>query len=176
MLANKITLLIATTLLPQLAFAFFCPANFNQINFGDTLDDVKKQCGKPDKEETKEAKKNVPQEWSYYVPQTVAIDTNKQAQGTLKTSLTFDKNGKVINLTVNGIGVGSSTICGAIIQLGDTQDKIKSACGEPSFVNKQQPADPANTPKEADKITELTYSTTPPVVLTFEAGVLTAKH
>ena len=182
MLLNK-KILVATmlTLAPKIAFAFFCPTNFNQINFGDTLEQVKQLCGNPMKEETKDAKQNVPQEWSYYIPQTVDMGgTSSQAQGTLKTSITFDKDDKAINLSVNGVGVGATTICGQNIQLGDSQDTIKSACGQPSFINKEQPRAPTTdtnaAPAAAEKVTELTYTSNPPTVLVFEGGKLTEKH
>lgn len=179
-LTSSLLTVISFTLLPSSAFAFFCPTNFNQINFGDTIDQVKQACGNPAKEETKDVTKNVPQEWSYYIPQSVGMGgTYTQAQGTLKTSITFDKDDKAVNISVNGIGVGATTICGQNIQLGDSQETVKSACGEPSFINKEQPraptTDTTTAPAVADKITEFTYTSNPPTVLVFESGVLTSK-
>lgn len=182
MLLNKKMIAVAAmTLAPNLAFAFFCPTNFNQINFGDSLEQVKQVCGNPMKEETKDAKQNVPQEWSYYIPQTVGMGgTSSQAQGTLKTSITFDKDNKAINISVNGVGVGATTICGRNIALGDNQDAVKSSCGEPSFINKEQPKAPTTdttaAPAQAEKVTELTYTSNPPTVLVFEGGKLTEKR
>src|SRR3990167_2810502 len=98
--------LIAFTFLPYSAFAFFCPNNFSQIEMGNTIEQVTAACGKPTKEVTKDAEPTVPQEWSYYIPQTVSSDSLQQQSGTLKTSVTFDKDGKAINISVNGIGVG----------------------------------------------------------------------
>ncbi|MBV9576627.1 MAG: DUF2845 domain-containing protein [Gammaproteobacteria bacterium] len=155
---------------PLFASAFFCPNNFNQINVGDSIDYVTQQCGKPDN--TKESTKkndNVPQEWSYYIPQTVSTETSNQAQGTLKTSITFDEKGNAINISVNGLGVGSTTICGTSVQLGDSRDSVKSACGDPSFINKQQLPTTASPPQET-KVTELTFGNTK---LLFENGKLT---
>ena len=162
---------------PSISFAFFCPTNFSQIDYGMTVDQVTQICGKPtsQKEYTK-PNENVPQEWSYYIPQTVNMGgTSQNAQGTLKTSVTFDDKGKAINISVNGIGVGATSICGSNMKLGDDRDSIKSACGAPAFVNKQS-VDPETAKKTETKIVELNYSSvTPPVLLIFENGKLTEK-
>jgi hypothetical protein len=172
---NKLILLVLI-FSPTLSYAFFCPTNFNQIDFGYTTDQVQQECGKPDKQETKDGDVPVPQEWSYFIPQTVALSANQNGQGTLKTTVTFDKSGKAINLSVNGLGVGASSICGKSIQLGDTLDAVKSACGEPSFINKQaNPTSPTGSEQPPKKITTFTYNTNPSVILTFENGKLTSK-
>jgi len=170
---KNISLISLIYIIPSLSFAFFCPTNFNQINFGDTVEQVKKQCGNPDKEETREVKKEGPQEWSYFVPQTVVTANMAKTQGTLKTQISFDKDGKAMNISVNGIGVGSTTICGPAISLGATRDQVKSACGDPSYINKQQL--PSNNQPSDDKITEFTYNTTPPTKLIFENNKLTER-
>jgi hypothetical protein len=167
--------LVPFFILPNLSFAFMCPTNFNQINFGMTPDQVIQICGKPDdqKESVKQSD-NIPQEWIYFIPQTVSMGGNTgTAQGTLRTSISFDEKGNAINISVNGIGVGASTICGnSNIQLGASKDQIKSACGKPSFINKQSGGD---VPPPS-KILELTYSSaSPKVTLVFENGVLTDK-
>ncbi|HVE44435.1 MAG TPA: DUF2845 domain-containing protein [Gammaproteobacteria bacterium] len=162
---------------PSIAFAFFCPTNFNQINVGDTLQTVIQQCGKPDAQnETKKADDNVAQEWNYYVTQAVALNTTQGGEGTLKTTITFDKTGKAINISVNGIGVGASSICGNPIQLNDTKDAVKAACGEPTFINKQAPgADTGGAPKETT-VTQIIYNkVNPPKTLTFENGKLVGQ-
>src|SRR3990167_2719216 len=86
----------------SISFAFFCPTNFNQINFGDTLETVKNACGAPAKEETTTVESdNVPQEWSYFVTQTVPAVANGQgqSQGTLKTTMVFDNSGHVVSMS-----------------------------------------------------------------------------
>lgn len=161
--------------IPSMSFAFFCPTNFNQIDFGMTTDQVTQACGKPDDQtESIKVNDNIPQEWNYYIAQTVSMGGSlANAQGTLKTSITFDDKGKAINISVNGIGVGQSTICGSNIQLGDSKDAIKSACGNPSFVTKQTP-DPSAQPPA--KIIEFIYSSAnPKAILVFENGKLTDK-
>lgn len=159
----------------NVSYAFFCPTNFNQINFGDTMDQVQTACGKPDKEETKMVEAPGPQEWTYLIPQTVALSANQLGQGTLKTTVTFDKDGKAINISVNGLGVGASSICGGSIQLGDSRDAVKSVCGEPKFINKQNSPDAISTQPPPKKVTTYTYSTNPPQSLIFEDGKLTSR-
>jgi hypothetical protein len=152
-------------------FAFFCPNNFNQIDFGNSIEQVQQQCGQANKQETKEIIEEGPQEWNYYIPQTVQLSNNQPAQGTLKTTVTFDSSGKAINISVNGIGVGNTTICGPLIQLGDTRDTVKSICGNPSFINKQNSTSASSEKKHT--VTELTYSN---IILVFENGQLKSKH
>lgn len=173
-----IVIALSFILSPALCHAFFCPSNFNQIDFGDSTDHVKTQCGKPDKEEEKEVEAQGPQEWSYFIPQTVALSANQLGQGTLKTTITFDKNGKAINISVNGIGVGGTQICGNTtnIKLGDTRDAVKAACGEPAFVNKEANANALPTTEQNKKIIIYIYNSTPPQRLTFEDGLLTKKE
>jgi hypothetical protein len=153
------------------SYAFFCPTNFSQIYPGDTIERVKQTCGNPTLETSYEKEPEAAQQWSYYIPQTVAFNDMAPAQGTLKTEITFDPSGKAINISVNGIGVGSSTICGGMIQLGDSRDTIKNACGNPSFIAKQDPGNSTAT-QTPTKITELIYGTGSPVKLKFVNGKL----
>ncbi len=174
-------------LFPALSYAFFCPSNFNQINFGDTLEQVQGLCGPAAKQETKEitpapTEAKGPQEWNYYIPRAYVLSATNQPQMTLKTQIVFDENGKAVNINVNGLSMPSTNVCGAVIQLGSTQDAVKAACGNPSFVNQgAQPATatavtPSTPPQvQKTKITELTYNSTPPVTLTFENGILKEK-
>ena len=172
---EKKCLLLCALLISPSSFAFFCPTNFNQINFGDSIEQVIQQCGKPDNQTgsimTDDSK--VPQEWDYYISQSVSSFSMTPMQGTLKTAITFDGTGKAISMMVNGIGVGSSTICnGNTVQLGDTQETVKKACGTPSFISKQTSAEPL--PQIVVSI--ITYNTNPPVILKFENGKLTEKQ
>ncbi|HLB43040.1 MAG TPA: hypothetical protein VJN02_09390 [Gammaproteobacteria bacterium] len=165
---------------PMTSYAFFCPNNFNQINFGDTIAQVQQQCGTPAKQETKEITPETqgPQEWNYYIPRTYTLSATDQPKTTLKTQITFDSNGKAINISVNGLGVPSTDVCGGIIQLGSNQDAVKAACGNPSFINTQQNPAPSNgtgMQTQKNKMTEFTYNANPPVTLTFENGILTGK-
>lgn len=138
------------------------------------MDQVIATCGKPDKQDTTTKKAEGAQEWSYFIPQTVTTPSLYSTQGTLKTQISFDNSGKVINISVNGIGVGATTICnGFNLQLGDDRDTVKRVCGEPSFINKD--ANPATLPPDAQKETKVTtfiYNSTPPSKLIFENGIL----
>ena len=80
---------------PMASIAFFCPSNFNQIDFGMSVDQVTTQCGKPNaQKESKRENENIPQEWSFYVPQTVALSNNSTGQGSLKRLLHLIAKGK----------------------------------------------------------------------------------
>jgi hypothetical protein len=167
--------LLAIVCHPVLSFAFFCPTNFSQIDFGQTPDQITQICGKPNnqKEYTKE-NENVPQEWSYFVPQTLTLkNNNQQMPGTYKMTVAFNAQGKAINISVNGIGVGSTPICSRPIQIGDSRETIKAACGDPGLANRQ-----TNTlaAPEDIKVVEYTYTNvSPAITLVFENGVLTEK-
>ena len=170
---TKLLFIFITTLsIITPSFAFFCPTNFNQIEIGMTLDQVSTACGKPSS--TKDVtiqNDNVPQEWSYFIPQSVGVSAFQQAQGTLKTSIAFDANGKAVNISVNGLGVGASTICGGQqIQLGDTKDSITKACGDPTFKNKAENNNPPT------KETHVSYDTNPPMTLIFRNGLLMERQ
>ncbi len=150
----------------------FCPTNFNQINTGYTEAQVVQLCGKPAQQETKEVKPGGPQEWDYFIKQSVSTVMSYQTVGTLKMQITFDGSGHVINLNVNGIGVGGTAICGALIQLNSSTDQVKAACGAPAYINT-----PTSTSEQpSTQVTTYTYMSNPPAVLTFENGVLTKKE
>lgn len=166
---KRIYFFIGLLSFPLSSFAFLCPNNFNQIDFGNSVQQVEQQCGKADKQSTKEVAEEGPQEWNYYVPQTVLLNNNQPASGTLKTTVTFDQAGKAINISVNGIGVGNSTICGSGIQLGNTREMIKAACGDPNTITKDTSSDNA---QKKQTITELTYGST---ILVFKNGLLAEK-
>lgn len=183
MLRSTHFIALILTLMPAASFAFMCPTNFNQIDLGNSIDQVNQQCGKPDsQQESKKEVDNMPQEWNYYIPQSVGMNNFQQTQGTLKTSITFDSSGKAINISVNGIGVGASSLCGSNIQLGDTRDAVKAACGNPSFINKQNNPT-GNTPSTTGtgsiqeiKVVTYIYNTNPPIKLIFENGVLKSRE
>lgn len=167
-------LMLASATLPSITFALFCPGNYNIIKAGMTIEEVTSACGKPDAQ-TESIKKNddVPQEWTYPIPQTVNMGgTSQSAMGTLKTSVMFDDKGKVNNISVNGIGVGSTSICGSTIQLNDDKEKVKSACGTPTLINKSATT-ASGAPPVDTKVTTLNYNNAnPPMTLTFENGML----
>ncbi len=171
-------LFIATGLfLPSLCFAIFCPTNFRQIEIGYTMNQVLEQCGNPEKqEETKKANENVPQEWTYYAPQNyTTTGPTIQPQGSIKNQIAFDSEGRVINITTNGFGIGVVPMCGINIQLGMTRDQIKSACGSPVFSAKQEVPTDGTAPPSDITVNVFTYNTSPPTKLIFENGKLVEK-
>lgn len=150
-------------------FAMFCPSGFNVINVGDTMDYVIKQCGNPDAKKVTKTVPQKPQEWNYI------IKPDPMQPGTLKMSIAFDKDEKVVNISVNGTSLTATTICGGQnIQYGNTTDDIKKACGEPAYKNQEPvtPPSPETAAQPTTDIAELTYNTTPPITLVFENGKL----
>jgi len=177
----KLVLLLSTIVIGYSAssFAMLCPGNFNQVNMGDTLDAVKAACGKPDGEQSTENTEDGPQEWNYYVSVNPAFTQNvsQNTTASLKTTVAFDK-GKVVNMSVNGVGVSNTAVCGATIQNGDTMDTVKAACGKPSFINRGTGSQAGTEDPNAKttKTTTLTYmSAGNTVSLVFENGVLTDR-
>ncbi len=151
-------------------YAIFCPNNFNQIYAGQTMAQVEAVCGKPDKETSKDVEAQGPQEWSYFMMPTAPVVGSPTTQGSLKTQFAFDASGRVINISVNGIGVGGTAICGTQIQLFDAREKVKAACGNPTFINKQSTEGGAKP--DPTKVTEYNYGST---TLVFENGKLTER-
>jgi len=169
---------LVTAIYSSASFAFFCPKNFNQINIGDSLATVQQLCGAADAKNVKDAPDNSPQEWNYFMKQQGPTGMANAAQGTLKTSFAFDGNGKLVNISINGIGVGSTSNCGSPISLGDSRESVQASCGKPGFINKEnQPSSTSSKPDdETNKLVELTYTSSPPVTLIFEGGKLTGKR
>lgn len=147
-------------------FAFFCPKGFNQIEIGYTIDQVIQQCGNPDSKNTEKTSVFQPQEWNYYVK------PDPSQPGTLRMSVGFTGDQKVVNITVQGTSVVSTTICGNNIQLGDSADSVKAACNKPAFINQsQQPPGGVSGPE----LTIFTYNGPPAMTLTFEGGKLKSR-
>jgi hypothetical protein len=164
---KKTITLFAFLSLSTTASAMFCPKNFNQISIGDSIEHVQKQCGKPDMEKKSEGEDDSPQEWNFYVhPQMkkyTETRTNSGAEASVKMSIALNQ-GKVVNITVNGMSLATTTICGPSVSVGDTGKSVKHACGDPVFINKSSQT---NGEKPAD-IVEFKYNSMPPTVLIFE--------
>lgn len=179
---NKIqlTLTLMTLTCPLISLAsYFCPNNFNQINIGDSITQVQQVCGNPTQQSTtQQENQNVPQQWTYFVQQNIGNLTGATTnQGAIKTEINFDQTGKVVNITVNGNSAASINLCGsAVVQIGSMMNAVKTACGTPSYVNKQTPfvAPGASAPPATQTVTTFTYNSTPPFTLTFTDGKLTS--
>lgn len=145
------------------SFAIFCPTNVNQIDVGNTLEQVTAQCGAPDKVKSSKTKGDQPQTWDYYVRMDPTLP------GTLKMEINFVHN-KAVNMSVNGAGLTSTSICGGTINFGDSMEQIKSVCGEPANVSV---SNPPNAPevKETENLIA-TYNGPPVTLLIFEDGKL----
>lgn len=162
---KKFSLVMLCALASTQTFAMFCPKNFNQINIGDTLEKVTQTCGAADSTKTYKVEPGKAQEWKYFVK------PDPKQPSSITMSVAFDADKKVVNITVNGTTLMTTTICGSPISVGDSADSIKGACGSPAFTNQGNPPD--NTPPPTtNENTELTYATSPPVVLVFENGIL----
>jgi len=159
--------------LPLSGFAFFCPTNFNQINMGDSIETVTTVCGKPDAQEERDEKPTNPQEWSYYLTQATPTTFPSVPTPTQKTTFAFDDKGILVNITVGGLGTGSTSLCGPLVQLGDNIERVTAACGKPSFVQSQ---DASLNEQPSIRVTEFTYmKANPPTKLIFRNGALTEK-
>ena len=173
---------LAASAVTTTASALLCPTNFNQINLGDSIAAVKAACGIPVSEKTADATTSAPQEWNYYVSVNPAFTQNMSQNQTasLKTTVAFD-DGKVTNISVNGVGVSNTSVCGGTIQVGDAENTVQAACGKPAFINRGNGSQDGTQYKDknasANKTTVLTYQNgNTPVTLTFEKGVLTARQ
>jgi hypothetical protein len=156
------------------AFALFCPKSFNQMNIGDSIEQIQAQCGKPDGIKITKAEEKGPQQWDYYVtPQTPGYampSTPTGQQASVKMTIAFNE-GKVVNITANGMSLAATTLCGGNISVGDSTASVKSSCGNPVIVNKSN----SGTESKPDEITEYKYDSTPPVILIFVNGTLTER-
>lgn len=160
---------ILLCILPTFSYAWVCPNNFTQIAAGDSLEKVSAACGKPASVKTSEGPYQGPQEWQYFVTVTQPLMESGAAAGStpsVKMSVAFVKN-KVINITMQGTSVASTSICGPTISVGDSDISVEKNCGKPTFVQKQ--GDDTTKPVE---ITEYKYNTSPPNTLIFEDGIL----
>ena len=157
----------ALFLLSHNTFAWVCPNNFNQIVPGDSLAKVEPACGKPSSQKTTEKEPNVPQEWTYYVTQATQPGVTSGTTGSVKMTIAF-ANDKVVNITAQATSLSSTSLCGPTISVGNNMETVRGACGDPSFIQKQQ----STTGAKSLEVTEYKYDTAPPNTLVFENGIL----
>lgn len=160
---------------PMINFAFFCPTNFNQIDIGITQQKVDELCGKPANvvDTQKPVEDKAPQEWTYFVKQNPLLGS--EIPGNIKATIAFDKDGKVINMTINGLSVSTANFCGGTqVQINSLRDNVKKSCGTPAYISRGEDAGPPPAPI---KQTEYQYTTTTPAVtLVFENGILVERR
>ncbi len=168
--------LLALGSITTTSYALFCPKNYNQIAIGDSIQQVEQQCGKPDGIKVSKGDNNGPQEWNYYVQPAMNNYTSMRIKGTQDASVKMAialNGGKILNITVNGMSLANTTICGGRnISVGDTAESLKSACGDPVFVNKSAETSGVKPPD----ITEYKYNSTPPTLLVFVNGQLQERR
>lgn len=166
-------MLLCSSIPASSTYAFFCPNGFNQISMGDSAAQVEQACGKPDKTETTDAPDTSPQEWNYYIKQPASPNLmiqSQQAEASLKATFAFDGQGKLINISVNGVGVSSASNCGSPVSIGDTQKQVEAACGKAAFVSKQTPS--GGQSADGPKQDVWTYNSPKPTKLIFRNGAL----
>ncbi|HEX2549493.1 MAG TPA: hypothetical protein VHM20_06670 [Gammaproteobacteria bacterium] len=151
--------------------AWMCPGNFNQVGIGDTIEQVKQQCGQPVAENASMHEPNVPQEWKFFIAVnqpyrlTYSPSNNPPPRATIRMTVTF-VNDKAVNIMVEEQSLTSTSLCGPTINTGDSQKSIERSCGKPVFIQK------ADTNAKPTPVTELIYSTAPPNTFIFENGRL----
>ncbi|MDX1901032.1 MAG: DUF2845 domain-containing protein [Gammaproteobacteria bacterium] len=170
------------------AFAFFCPTNLQMIEFGDSIDHVQQQCGKPaSTQKLKVSQDATAQEWVYNKNNV----SQAQAQGMSQTynpqqlKIMF-ANKHVTSITLNGFPTDNSNgNCNPDITINSLIDDVKAACGKPDMVTLDNSASNnesnqlSQNPSDEKDLTkgtvELTYDSSPPVTLVFQDGKLTEK-
>lgn len=160
----KFILLVLLSIYCATTFAMFCPSNLNQIELGDTLQQVQAACGKPSNQKNFKKASAQPQEWNYF------LKLNPQTEGTMKVTFAFIDNA-VVNMSVNGIGVGATSICGSNIALGANMQTIEAACGKPVSITGLNNV-PGEQGEPAPDVSEWKYDVGPPNTLVFENGIL----
>jgi hypothetical protein len=149
------------------SYAMFCPNGFNSINIGDSIQAVTAACGAPNSVSTEDSTADKPQEWTYYVK------AQPSDQSTLRMTVAFT-SGKVTNMSVNGIGLTNTQICGGnTVQVGDDEKSVKTVCGDPAFIAQSNLPSAA---KDTTKVTTFVYNTSGnPITLTFDNNKLTSR-
>ncbi len=158
------------SLISALSYAWVCPNNFNQIAVGDSVEQVIAACGKPASETTSEAGYRGPQEWQFFVSIQKPLNNSGALPGanpSVRMSVAFVNN-KIINITVQGTSLASTSLCGPTISVGDSDEVVKKNCGKPTFIQKQEGSDN----QKKIEIREFKYDTTPPNILVFENDIL----
>lgn len=144
------------------AYAMFCPTNFNQINKGDPIETVTKLCGPPESVKQSTDNSLEPQDWSYNTAPPFP------GQGALNVQMSFNR-GVVTSININNVGVSTTNACSSVINIGDTIQKVKSACGQSTSIN--QGNAPGNI-RNRNSMIEFHYPGPPEVTLIFRNGKL----
>lgn len=130
------------------ADSMYCPQRQGYINVGMTDSQIISACGQPIVKQTssKAVVDRIP------VTQLIYTTLNQGGpfpgvnnmyqrwslpSGSTGTNLTVSiRDNKISGVTINGSNTNAATICQGInLQIGDTVNKVYSACGSPSLVN-----------------------------------------
>jgi len=167
---KKILLTTGMLITASSAHAFFCPTNLQMINFGDSIEQVTQQCGKPNTEKKIQPNPDdATQEWVF-----------NKSDGTAQVRMMFTKQ-QITSITQNGMPIASTNACGSAIGLNETMDNVKRLCPAPTLINggnsnNPQPTNAADDSKDFSTGTvELGYNSSPAVTLVFIDGKLVAK-
>lgn len=153
-------------------FAMYCPNNFKEINFGDTIIQIKKTCGTPNRIIEIPPPDTGAEAWIY--------TSKTKSQMTIifideKVSKIILGGQPVSSLLPNCTLANEATQSPRNIQTGNSMDSVKNACGKPTSIIKGISRDGSVTPPP--QIVQYQYNTTnPPTLLIFQDGIYIAKR
>lgn len=165
-------------------FAYYCSTQQKNgfISIGNTMDQVKAACGEPtDITESEAPPSNAISTIQYWMYENIQVNMQQPltVQGPIRNvqrnlpPVVFQiTNNFITAITQGEKSVTQTNQCNGSqseVRVGDSLDKLITACGQPSFVNTSNQS-AAQTPPE--KMTTWTYSTgqyAPPITLIFNA-------
>jgi len=146
----------------QTSFAYYCSTSSGSgyINIGDSMAEVKSNCGAPTSVQISEVKDQSFSTTEYWLYNRTQVSNSiplgiEQPDARVTAGKTFSfaiSNSKVKSISVNGNSVQSTKNCGRPINIGTDADTVLSLCGKPSNTNVE------NTPSDNKvKVTTLVY-------------------
>jgi len=168
------------SLLTQSAYALMCTKTYAQVQTGMTVAQVQAACGKPKSVQKKRRQlfeTQTIQYWSYSSNEpdkrtaTAMRDLGYVSEPKQSKQFTIDQNGKVSSISVGGGVLDSTAVCGGLIRVGDPGNVVASYCGQPDARTRGTKRVPRGS-VESEVWTYQFDQFRPPVVLTFEKGVL----
>lgn len=148
----KCLFVLSFAFIPMAAFSadsVYCPQKQGYINVGMTTSQVMERCGPPTSKQDANAvqvTEKIPvtqliyttlNQGSVYPAFDINYNMWSLPSGSTGTSLQINiVNNKVSAVSINGSNTNAMSICGGVsIQVGDDENKVYSACGNPSLVN-----------------------------------------
>lgn len=149
--------------------SYTCPSTYRTVQVGNSMDNVRSACGEPTSSTVEAVPVNTPIETTQWIyTANVKIKDNFISTPILVITL---QNGQVTQIEKTSLAAPLSTSCANVINFGDSQATVLSACGQPNIVNSKQKAN-TNT----KQITHWIYNFgpyKPQVIFDFDNGVLT---